>query len=156
MKRIVYRRPDGGVSVVGPSPRFMAKFKTEGEGMAALQGKSVPPDATDICICDEADISPDRTFRNAWERDTSPSPAPIKTDMPKARNIHMDRIRKARNAKLKQLDGPWMRAMGQGNAAEATRIEAQRQSLRDMPQTFDLTTAATPDELKALWPPELI
>ena len=150
-KRIVYTRPDGGVSVVAPAPDSIARFKTEADAIAAVQAQNIPTDATNILECTVADIPIDRTFRDAWERDLVGA-VPIRTDMPQARMIHMGRIRAARDAKLKTLDGPWMRAIGQGNTTEAARIEAQRQTLRDIPQTLDLTTAATPDDLKAIWP----
>ena len=34
-------------------------------------------------------------------------------------------------------------------------IEARRQTLRDLPQAHDVNTAATADQLKAIWPDEL-
>ena len=153
-KRIVYTRPDGGVSVVAPAPDFVAGFKTEADAIAAVQAQNIPIDATNILECTVADIPINRTFRDAWERDLVGA-VPIRTDMLQARVIHMGRIRAARDEKLKTLDGPWMRANGQGNAIEAGRIEAERQRLRDIPQTLDLTAATTPETLKATWPVEL-
>ena len=95
----------------------------------------------------------DKTFRAAWE-DTTPEPK-IDINLTKCQAIHMDRIRVARNAKLDALDKEWNRAAGRKQAAQADAIEAQREVLRNIPQTFDLTVAKTPDELKALWPTEL-
>lgn len=40
--------------------------------------------------------------------------------------------------------------------AYGAEYDAERQKLRDIPQSFDLTMAATPEELKNLWPSELI
>lgn len=90
----------------------------------------------------------DRSYRNAWVDDGQA----IVHDMPKARAIHLTRLRKQRDAALDALDGPWMRAMGQDNKAEAARIEAERQALRDMPVTLApaIAAAATLDELKAV------
>jgi hypothetical protein len=58
----------------------------------------------------------------------------------------MDNIRSKRDEKLKELDIEQLKGVD---------VSAQKQVLRDIPQTFDLTGAATPDELKTLWPPEV-
>jgi len=84
---------------------------------------------------DESDIPTDRTFRGAWGYDLS-------VDMPKARVIHMGKIRLARDERLNELD---KRKYG-------AEKDDERQVLRDIPTAFDLSTATTPDELKALWP----
>jgi len=92
-----------------------------------------------------ADIPADRTFRAAWS-------AGMVVDMAKARTIHMASIRKARDAALPALDVEFSKALGRRDNAKADAVEAQRQVLRDLPTTFDLTGAKTPEELKALWP----
>lgn len=153
-KRIVYTRPDGGMSIVCPAPEFMARFPDEESALQRVMER-LPADISDITICEVSEIPTDRTFRDAWQRDKTPSPDVVGIDMEKARTIHMDRIRERRNAKLQALDAPWMRAMGQGDSATASQVEGERQKLRDVPQRFDLKKARTPDELKALWPSEL-
>jgi len=79
---------------------------------------------------------------------------PISVNMTKARAIHMDKIRTVRNKQLADLDVPFMRAVETGDASELARIASEKQVLRDIPQTLDLTTD-TPVELKAIWPIEL-
>lgn len=151
MKLIIYSRPDGGVALVSPSPRKMAELiedMTENEALAEIRKKAVPDDATNVHVCDVVEIPTDRTFRDAWE-----CPAgKVSVNMPRARDIHMGRIREARGPEFTRLDNEWMRATGQKNTVEAERIEAHRQVLRDIPQTLDLTAAITPDDLKAIWP----
>lgn len=88
---------------------------------------------------DPALIPSDRTFRNAWKED-------LTVDMVKARTIHMDRIRVVRDKELEKLDIETLKGKD---------VQAQKQKLRDIPQTFDLSVATTPNELKALWPTEL-
>ena len=78
----------------------------------------------------------------------------IVVNMAKARVIHMDKIRAVRNKQLAGLDVPFMRAVETGDASELARIGSEKQVLRDIPQTLDLTTD-TPEELKAIWPIEL-
>ena len=150
-KRIVYTHPDGRARVVSPAPEFMAKFATEAEGLAAVQAKSVPMAATDIAVIDAADISTDRTFRNAWVI----AAGKPEVDMPKARVIHMDSIREERDTALTASDIEMTRALEDSNPAEIVRLKAKRTKLRDIPADFDLSGATTPDELKALWPTEL-
>lgn len=143
MERIIYARPDGGVSIIVPA------------GTLEEARKDVPADASDVVECGAADIPADRTFRDAWVRDMTPGPMAATVDMAKARSIHMGRIREARNARLPNLDVSLSRAVGRSDQMEVQRIEAERQALRDLPQTFDLSGATTPDDLAALWPPVL-
>ncbi len=80
----------------------------------------------------------------------------VVVNMTKARVLHMDVIRKARDIELAKLDVPWMKAMEAGNTSTQATIATQKQTLRDIPTTFDLTTGVdTPDQLKAKWPTEL-
>ena len=72
--------------------------------------------------------------------------------MPKARLLHMAHIRTARDKALLALDLPFMRAVETGNLLEQQRIGAEKQVLRDIPQTFDLSIHPTPEALKAAWP----
>jgi hypothetical protein len=80
---------------------------------------------------------------------------PIIVNMAKARGIHMDKIRLVRNKQLAGLDVSFMRAVETGDDSERVRIAGEKQVLRDIPQTLDLTTD-TPEELKAIWPTELL
>ena len=89
----------------------------------------------------------------AWEMDTDGRP---KVNMPKARGVHMDKIRLVRNAELVKKDLPSLRALEAGDTDAQARIATEKQTLRDIPQTFDLTTDNdTPLELEAKWPSEL-
>ena len=77
---------------------------------------------------------------------------PIRVNMPKARGIHMDDIRAARNNELAKKDIEYMKALeAEDDSHKAIAIEKQK--LRDIPQTFDLTTENdTVEELKNKWP----
>jgi len=97
----------------------------------------------------ESDWPTDHTFVDAWEWTGA-----ISVNMPKARGIHMDRIREVRNEELSKLDLPFMRAVEAGDTDAQTTIGKAKQALRDLPITFDLT-ARTPGQLKNKWPTEL-
>ena len=75
---------------------------------------------------------------------------PIVINMPKARGIQMDKIRKIRNKELAKKDVDFMKALELDDDSHKA-ITAEKQVLRDIPQTFDLTTD-TPEQLKELWP----
>ena len=74
----------------------------------------------------------------------------IVVNMPKARGIQMDKIRGVRNAELAKKDIEFMKALEKDDGSH-TAIAREKQVLRDIPQTFDLTTD-TVDELKNKWP----
>ena len=81
---------------------------------------------------------------------------PINVDMTKARAIHLAEIRRVRDAELVKKDVPFMRAVEAGDTDAQTTIGTEKQVLRDLPATFDITTdAGTPELLKAKWPSEL-
>jgi hypothetical protein len=87
---------------------------------------------------------------SAWEMDTDGTP---KVNMAKARGIHMDKIRIVRNAELAKKDIEFMKALEADDGSHKA-IAVEKQTLRDIPQTFDLTTD-TPEELKQKWPENL-
>jgi hypothetical protein len=92
-------------------------------------------------------MSRDRDYRNAIVRNGS---GKCEHDMPRARELHRNLIRTRRADEFIKLDGEWMRATGRGDAAEAARVEAERQKLRDAPADPRIDTASTVEELKAL------
>ena len=75
---------------------------------------------------------------------------PIKINMEKARGIQMDKIRQVRNKELAKKDVEFMKAL-EADDGSAKTIADEKQALRDIPQTFDLTTD-TPEQLKEKWP----
>ena len=70
-------------------------------------------------------------------------------DMAKAREIHKNNIRRAREPKLAELDVEFQKALETG--ASTTDIVAKKQALRDAPADSGITNATTTDELKAQW-----
>ena len=143
MKKIAYLRPDGGVSIVIPVPKETIEKTlgslTDAEYEAHVRDRSIPKDAVSVRDIEDDEIPQDRSFRNAWKLDLS-------VDMDKAREIHMARIRKVRDQAMAVLDIETMKGRD---------VQDQKQVLRDLPQTFKLNTAKTPDELKNMWPVEL-
>lgn len=141
-------RGDGGVSIMtmpdnGDVGLEIAKQKTTmREGYVShveIPGNQIPTD---------------RTFRAAWKVTGSV----VSVDMPKARAIHMDRIRSARKPKLEALDIEFTRALGKKNQKLADEVEAKRETVRTVDETYKpaIEAATTPEQLKAIWPEELL
>ena len=93
----------------------------------------------------------DRYFRDACE-DTGKK---VVVNMGKARAIKLAKIRASRNAELTKLDVDSLVAIEAGNSSEQARVSGLKQTLRDIPATFDLDKLGTPETLKGAWPTEL-
>lgn len=143
MRLVLIERPDGGVSIMqmvetADGGAEIAKWEA-GSGARVVGWYEVGA----------TDLPSDRTFREAW---THIGAGKCAVDMSKARSLQMDRIRASRDAELAKLDGPAIRALEQGDADAMAEIARQKQRLRDIPQTFNLTQAETPEALAAIWP----
>ena len=149
-RRIIYGRLDGGVSVVIPA-RCIDDGNLTDEEIFQRSWNKLPDDAINPQPITIADIPPDRIFRNAWEHGGDK----VNVNMNSAREIHLGRIRMARDKALALLDVETIKAAGKGDSEALAAVEAQKQVLRDIPQTIDLTKARTPEELKAIWPAEV-
>lgn len=178
---ICYHRPDGGLSICRPAPwarrcssivvagktisfddpvpfdGLVRAYKTthlsptwaesEEEFTARIRAKDVPSDA-DVLIIDDSRIPEDRTYRNAWKHDGNT----VVHDMPKARELHRNMLRRARAPKLAELDIEYQRADERGDATAKQDVAARKQALRDCTKHPDIDAAATVDDLKKCWP----
>ena len=79
-------------------------------------------------------LTGDRYFRDALVWDDTES-CKCKCDMPKARTIHMDKIRAERNKELAAKDITFMRAVEAGDTDAQATIGTEKQVLRDIPAT---------------------
>tara|TARA_R100000988_G_C3834152_1_gene87624 strand:+ start:114 stop:338 length:225 start_codon:yes stop_codon:yes gene_type:complete len=62
MKKIIYKKDDGGVAVIMPTNEGLEKL-----GSIDNLAKRDVPTGKKYKIVDESEILSDRTFRNAWE-----------------------------------------------------------------------------------------
>lgn len=168
MKKIVYRRPDGGISIVTPVyeenavKEIIKAAHALGEKIAIdgnldeaayldwLIRKDVPTDATEIEIIEHDALPADRAFRNAWDK----KDGEIIVDMPKARLIHLENLRKERNLKLQEMDIEFQKAFEVSDQAKITEIAQVKQALRDMPDTAipEMEKIEDPEQLKDYQP----
>ena len=75
-------------------------------------------------------------------------------DMAKAREIHKDKIRAAREEKFKELDIEFQKALETG--ASTTDIVAKKQALRDAPADSGIAAATDEASLKAQWKTDIL
>ena len=159
MKVIVYSRPDGGVSVVNPSPRHLAELvaggMTEDEAIASVQAKDVPGDATNIEVMEQALIPVSREFRNAWEKLVA---GPLTVNMPKARIVHARKISAARAKAVTVLQRRADEATLEGRAVDATKAANDKAAVEGLNLATiagQIAGSANPTALSAAWPTEL-
>jgi len=138
--------------------RTAKKLQAEGHAFTF----SAPPSAWS----DEAAIAAlDRDFRPAWQFTPADGAG---VNMVKARQLHFQRIRLARDARFPHLDAEFAKYDGQAQygddigakaaaVLQAKQVEARRQQLRNAPQSVEtqIAAAATTAALKAIWPAAL-
>ena len=78
----------------------------------------------------------------------------IKIDMAKAREIHKNKIRAARNPLLESLDIEFQKALETG--ASTTDIVAKKKALRDAPADSGIAAASDEAALKAQWKTDIL
>lgn len=161
-KVIIRTTMDGHVMVTNPAPQMFdpesrvrktlgIEFKDDDAILDYILNHDLPEEPTQGRIADRSEIPADRTFRSAWED----KGVAIDVNMPKAREIHRNRLRDMRAPKLAQLDVDYQRADERGDAAEKQSIAQRKQALRDVTADPAIDAAATPEELKAVLPAAL-
>lgn len=136
------------------------KMRSEEEVILEEAERSKPEGCVSYRIADTSDLpggkadgTYDKSFREAFTDNNSGSQVDV--DMDKARNIHMDRIRKARNDEFIKLGFPTKLNDELEAAVISEETRTKLKKLRDIPQNTDLMKAKTPEQLKAIWPEEL-
>lgn len=152
MRKIIFTAPDGRLCVVHPVINTHPRPENITEAQAEQRAwDKLPPDAINPQFVDEAAIPSDRTFRNAWTHGGTA----VTIDMPKAREIHRNKLRELRASKLAALDVAYDKADEIGDLSAKKIIAAQKQALRDVTKDTRIDSSATPDELKAIIPASL-
>ena len=158
MKIAVFSFPSGRTGVLHASPRKMAELiaggLTEEAAMQFLVDKDVQADATDVAIVDETSLPSTREFRNAWETVSGA----IEVNMPKARDIHGERMAVAHANEIAVLKVEERKERLKGNTAKADAHAATGTAL----EALDLNVLATrignannPTALSAIWPSDV-
>jgi len=156
-KVIIYMQSNGRTAVCVPAlddrrlltfPGREPMLEPEDAWFSRVIKRSVPADATDIKIVPRSSIPSDRTFRDAWTHNGGQ----IDVDMPRARDIHRHRIRRARKALFRELDTAYQKADEADDSKAKAEIAKRKKQLRDAPDHPDIESARSPEQLKAVWP----
>lgn len=149
MKKIIYTRFDGGLSVVHPARNTYPKIETLSDDEILQRAMDrLPPDAIDVQIVEEDSIPKDRTFREAWKSGKNR----VEICMDKSREIHKNTLREFRKPLLHLLDVKFIKAIESKDDDLLNEVIRQKQILRDVTKHPSLAQANTPDELKQVWP----
>lgn len=135
-KRIVYERPDGGVSVVIPAPDC-------GLTVEEIAAKDVPAGLA-YQIVDVAEIPGDRLFRRAWKCGAGR----VDIDLTKAKEVAHDCRREARAKEFAPLDEKIAKQLPGDDLAV---VEGQRVDIRRKYDGIqaEIDGAGSVEELKA-------
>tara|TARA_Y100001963_G_scaffold125667_1_gene177454 strand:- start:227 stop:685 length:459 start_codon:yes stop_codon:yes gene_type:complete len=106
--------------------------------------KMTPTGQTSYIIPTE-DVPTDDTFFDAWKFESNK----IMTDMTKAKELHKQKIREARETKLAELDIEFQKA--QETSADTSTIVSKKQALRDAPADSAINAASDEAALKSQW-----
>lgn len=131
-KRIIYKNSDGTLAIIIPADECNLTIEQ-------IAAKDVPAGVS-YSIVDVSEIPVDRSFRSAWEHSNNG----VTVSLPKAKAIHLDRLRALRVPKLAALDIAYQRADEEGNVQAKKDISSKKKALRDV------TSIALPDDLDAL------
>jgi hypothetical protein len=118
------------------------------EAIEAEIARSARIDAVSWRRIEPGDVPQDRHFRGAWKDDGKS----VGVDMPKARDIHRDRMRAARAPELAKLDIEYQRADERSDGDAKNIVATRKQALRDVTADPAIEAAKTADELRAVWP----
>lgn len=146
MKVIVYTQVGGSLAVIHPAPSAKLAEENEDQFLARIAAKDVPAGLS-FEVIDQA-LLPSRGYRNAWKQ----KPGGIDHDMPKAREIHRNKMREVRKPKLESLDIEYQRADEDGNALKKKEIADKKKALRDVTVDPRIDAAQSIEALKAVWP----
>lgn len=134
MNKIVVKLNTGRVAIICPTheatPETMERDALASDGYMSHR------------YINDSQFPNDRTFRNAWT-DDNPTET-VDVDVPKAKEIKKDMMRKDREPLLKKLDIAFMIATEQNDNAAQSTIAAKKQELRDV------TTLELPDDVEEL------
>lgn len=149
--KITYTRPDGGLSIVtAASKAALEKVLgplTDEAYRAHVMQRSIPEGASGVQVmASDWQVPADRSFRDAWRL----SGKQLAVNMPVAREIWREELRRERAKIFPRLDVDYMRAQEARDEAELRRVGEAKQKLRDVPDHPAIEAAKTPDELKAL------
>lgn len=138
MKKIVYTRPDGGITVVIPAPKEhleklygkLSDSQYEDIVNKANDAKMKRRGAKNIRVIDDSDIPADREFRDAWVDVSDETKIDICCE--KAKDLKLKEMRLKREELFKDADRAFMLALEDGSEDKINEAKKEKQKLRDL------------------------
>jgi len=137
MKKLIIYSIDGYTAVLHPSEKWQGTL----EELAIKDVRS----NVEWYIIEESQLPLDETFREAWVIEDGS----ITADITKAKEVWLNKFRKARNPILAALDIDFIKAVESGNISLQNEIASKKQILRDI-TLINLPNIT--EEIKAIWP----
>jgi hypothetical protein len=154
-KVIIWKKPDGELAFT----RCLADHaNADPHGHAADLSQSVEHAGYQFLAVIDVDAMPDRgnPYHNApaaaWSSAWHWNGSDVAVSMPKARELHRNRLREHRKGHLLKLDVEYQKADEAGDAAAKTAIAQKKQQLRDVTAHPSIEAAQTVHELARVWP----
>ena len=158
LRRVVWRLPDGSISLSCPANDAPLPGKTVQECLDRIAARALiaDPSLAGAVRIDTGETMlsdlPSRRFRHCWRHD-----GVVVINMPLAREQRMGEVRKERDALLKESDHDKHRLDDIGTLQQKTALGVYRQALRDLPALAEVAMAviADPAQLAAYnpqWP----
>ena len=145
MKTFIIKRMDGGITLGVLSPETPEEKLDEEIGKWAQSY----PVKHDYYTLEDRLPDDDGYFHDAYDHNRELG---CYVDMPKARIVHMNELRKLRQQKFIALGFPYRLNADVENAVVDAATKKLLQDLRDIPQTYDLSKAKDHKELRAMIP----
>lgn len=153
MKRVVFLKADGSITVRTPAPKARLPNETEDEFLDRV-ASSHPVTSGTVVRHVKMDYVPNPVHKDYRTARTLTIDNKIEYDMPKARNLHRDIVRGRREELFKALDKEAIIALTSpgNNTAQMARINNDKQKLRDAPADPRIDAAQTLDQLISVDP----
>lgn len=130
MSKLLFKRPDGGVSIVIPAPKKdLIKVLgplTDEEYWNHVIERSIPA-GVEFRVIQDSDLPASREFRNAWVDSTPETKIDICCE--KAKHMAIEQLRQRRNEALAKTDIELTRAVEESQ--DLTPVREKRNALRD-------------------------
>lgn len=166
MAKVIVYNESGKMRILRPSPAMLDKdspvrkylkeikklsINDEDDVMQYLVDNDLPAGVTTHEIIDDSLLPTDRYFRNVWEHDEGK--ANVKIDLQKARDDHMERIKDARDDEMLVKDAEQIKDLT--DDTKIALVQAEKDTLANIHNTFDLLRYTTLEDIKNAWPVEV-
>lgn len=129
-------------------PGYLIRFPDPTKDVIAKWTAAKRAKVVSCRMMDKAELPSSRWFRAAWRYGESG----IAIDMAHARTLQRDYMRIVRGRLLEALDVEYLQALEQSDAIAEVDVATRKQELRDVTVVPDIDSAATPEQLEAVWP----